>query len=226
MQGIHQWIPSQRPVTWSFNVFFVLRLNKRVSHCIYYNVIVQSCCHDYLLPYGDHKSFHLANHISWSITALSGLTPQMLNLNLISLLATNVQHHKSVGPLIGTVLNINLYVNFQWHEMFLTDKFLWLLKMSVEFSLIKQHSSKWMMKSCKVFHHIKSGFVYTNQILGWWLTVAIEYICFQNHLKIKSEVISFAHYAFLNCLIIWNFCHALHKLSKQLGNWNGCYKLR
>ena len=27
----HRWIPSQRPVTWSFDVFFDLRLNKRLS---------------------------------------------------------------------------------------------------------------------------------------------------------------------------------------------------
>ena len=27
----HRWIPPQRPVTWSFDVFFDLRLNKRLS---------------------------------------------------------------------------------------------------------------------------------------------------------------------------------------------------
>ena len=31
VRGIHRWIPSQRPVTRSFEVFFDLRLNKRLS---------------------------------------------------------------------------------------------------------------------------------------------------------------------------------------------------
>ena len=33
VRGIHRsrWIPTQRPVTWSFDVFFDLRLNKRLS---------------------------------------------------------------------------------------------------------------------------------------------------------------------------------------------------
>ena len=26
-----RWIPAQRPVTWSFDIFFDLRLNKRLS---------------------------------------------------------------------------------------------------------------------------------------------------------------------------------------------------
>ena len=62
--------PSQRPVMWSFDVFFDLRLNKRLSkqsrrrwserHRTHYNVTVMFILHEYgRLHLGYRQKFHL-----------------------------------------------------------------------------------------------------------------------------------------------------------------------